>query len=57
MRCRIPVNGSLNVMMETTPNHVHGAGLGYLHLKKAHHHLLMDYAAAVADGVNKLHPS
>lgn len=62
MHPRTPVSDSLNSMMETTLNHVHGADLGYLHLKMAHHHhLLMGYvvavAAAVADGVNNLHPN
>lgn len=54
------MNDSSNVMMETSLNHVHGADLGCLHLKKVHHyHLLMEYVAAVAvaDGMSKLHPS
>lgn len=62
MHPRTPVSDSSNSMTETILNREHGADLGYLHLKMAHHHyLLMDYvvvaAAAVADGVNKLHPS
>lgn len=56
-----PVNGNLNVMMETTLNHVHGVDLGYLYLKNAHHsHWLMDYVAvavAVADEMRMFDPN